>query len=80
MTRRLLHKLALALLFCLSYAPVALIGGWNLLGNLPAAFVLLALDLPIAFLLSLIPGHVGGKIRHAEPAQPVVHRFETESE
>ena len=78
--RRLLHKLALALLFCLSFAPVALIGGWSLLGSLPAAFVLLALDVPVAFLLSLAPGYVGGKIRHAEPAQPTVHRFETESE
>ena len=78
--RRLLHKLALALLFCLSFAPVALIGGWSLLGSLPAAFTLLALDVPVAFLLSLVPGYVGGRIRHAEPAQPTVHRFETESE
>lgn len=80
MTRKLLHKLALALLFCLSFAPVALIGGYNLLGNLPAAFCLLALDLPLALLLSLVPGHVGGRRRTQEPAPAVQHRFETESE
>lgn len=78
--RKLLHKLALALLFCLSFAPVALIGGWNLLNNLTAAFVLLALDVPLALLLSLAPGHVGGRARASAPAQPVEHRFETESE
>lgn len=78
--RKLLHKLAVALLFGLSFAPVALIGGWNLLEDLPTAFILLTLDVPLAFLLSLVPGHVGGKVRAAQPVQPVVHRFETESD
>ena len=76
--RKLLHKLGGILLFVLAFAPIPLVGGAKLLGSPGAAFALLAAAVPLALLLTLVPGRIGGKIKE-EPVDNRPHRFDTES-
>ena len=71
MARKLFHKLCYIVLFFLCFAPIPLIGGHILAGQPLPAFVLMLLTVPLALLLTLVPGRIGGKIKHQAPAQPV---------
>ena len=58
--RRLLNGLRNAAFFLLCYAQVPMLAGHFLLSDpLPLLLVQMAL-LPVSFLISLVPGHVGG--------------------
>ncbi len=63
--RRLVKVLANAGFFLLSFAQIPLMAGYWLLGDCAPAMGLMAALLPVAFLLSLVPGRIGG-IRKTE--------------
>lgn len=62
----MLRKLFEAVCFLLCIAPVPVLAGYALMGGGTALFVMTALTVPAAYVISLLPGHVGGAKKQRE--------------
>ena len=66
MLRRLVRGVTTSAYFLLAFAQIPIFTGYFLMGDCLPAIIMLAALLPLSFLLSLLPGKVGGKKKKEE--------------